>query len=125
MTSEHTIVGLLGAVGLVLQIIAGGMAISDRFRANSRDFLATQKRAGRAAGLLACSLVIGSGFLVYWFMSPEAAAASAKAAPCVTTQQTGDATTNGAQSPANTGNGNPTTYGAPAEPPKAQPKPKE
>jgi hypothetical protein len=41
--------------------------------------------------------------------------------PCsLTQQQTGDATTKGNQSPANSGNQNSTTYGTPAPPPAKQ-----
>ena len=123
MISQHSLIGLVGAVGLLFQVIAGGMAISDKIRDNSRDFVATKKRASQVAALLACSLVIGGGFLVYWFVAPDAIA-SEKPTPCISTQ-TGDATTNGSQSPANTGSGNPTTYGVPAETPKPQPKRKE
>jgi hypothetical protein len=70
---------------------------------------------------------IGIGFAAWLFFGhPFSPQIGAGPQPCpVTQQQTGDATTKGNQSPANSGNANPTNYGTPpppaAKPPAAKP----
>jgi hypothetical protein len=60
--------------------------------------------------LLVCGLLASFGF---WLLKSDAV--KPQIVPCPALQQTGPATTQGDQSPANTGNGNQTNYGtAPA-----------
>jgi hypothetical protein len=124
LNSQHSLVALGGAIGIMLQAIAGGISLYDRFRPNFREAAATKKRATQLTALIVSAFALSTVVVCAWYFSPVAVVNSAKATPCVPTQ-TGDAITTSPQSPANTGNGNTTTYGAPAETPKVQPKPKE
>ena len=124
MNPQHSLIALGGAIGVLFQVIAGGLAISDRIHPIFREAAATKKRATQLTWLLVASFALTTVVVCAWYFAPVDTVTSAKAVPCVPTP-TGDATTNGAQSPANIGNGNTTTYGAPPVTPKPQPKPKE
>lgn len=108
MNTQHWY-ALIGTLGTVIQSVAAGFFIYDRIQPKPQKaiMVSTKGRAILVTVLLVISVAFG-GFLSHWLWTFTPT-------PAVVT---GAATTRGAQSPANSGSGNTTTYGSLPTPPK-------
>lgn len=120
------------AVGsFVCTAIQGAQAtvwLFDRYKLKSQEVDVTSGNRGRlwfailpVAGVI-LTAVIGTALVMYHPkpVTVEVPVTIEKIVPCPPAK-TGPATTRGEQSPANSGNGNPTTYGVPQVPPQKAP----
>lgn len=132
MSPQHSFAGI-GAIATVIQGVAAGVFLYDRIRAKALDAVMVSKTRALILSLGLVFSTIAAGFVTGWLWrfkpAPtiiEKPVTVEKIIPCPPAK-TGPATTRGAQSPANSGSGNTTTYGV-APPPQTQqlpPKQKE
>jgi hypothetical protein len=111
------------SVGCTLpQGVAAVVLLWDRFRPNPPAVQSTKKRSLVLALLLVGGTAATVAVEVHAYDTSRAIRVAERAVPCPATPpaQSGDATTKGMNSPANSGSGNSTVYG-PATPPDKSP----
>ena len=120
-----TVIAVLCFVCALPQGVSAVIVLYDRLKPKSSEaaIISTKARASWVAILLIVG-AISTGFLGGWLLAhpvgPNTVAAT-REKPCpISQQQTGDATTKGNNSPANSGNNNQTTYGS--QPTSEKPK---